>query len=142
MIRIVVLAVFACLPLICCRPLPRYIVTTSPIGVVGVGHPGLCVAVDPTNPKGVWWWEPGRSGCSSRSTGPSAFRGENGSVVATPSGAVDVHFQLQMMVSGPREVALVFQDGAMQVAGSGQRVPTERHTDIGVPEQAGQPLAR
>ena len=47
-----------------------------------------------------------------------------------------------MMVSGPRDVALVLQDGAMQVARSGQRVPTERHTDIEVPEQAGQPLAR
>jgi hypothetical protein len=40
------------------------------------------VAVDPTDPKGVWWWEPGRSGCSSRSTGPSAFRGDDATVLA------------------------------------------------------------
>jgi hypothetical protein len=134
-VRILLIAVFASLPLVSCRPLPRYIVTTSPIDVVGVGHPGLCVAVDPTDPKGVWWWEPGRSGCSSRSTGPSAFRGDNGKVVATTSGAMNVNFELQLMVSGPRDVALVLQDGTMQVARSGQRVPTERHGSIEVPEQ-------
>ena len=135
MIRQFVVATFVSLLLINCRPLPRYIVTTSPIDVVGVGHPGLCVAVDPTDPKGVWWWEPGRSGCSSRSTGPTAFRRENGTVEVTPAGAIDVRFQLQMMVSAPRDVALVVQDGAMQVTKSGQRVPTERRSNLEVPEQ-------
>jgi hypothetical protein len=46
---------------------PRYVVTASPIDV-RVGS-GLCVAVDPSDPKGVWWWQPGED-CSSRSTGP------------------------------------------------------------------------
>lgn len=37
---------------------PRYIVTTAPIAV-RVGHSvGLCIAVDPADPQGVWWWEP------------------------------------------------------------------------------------
>ena len=49
--------------------------------------------------------------------------------------AMNVNFELQLMVSGPRDVALVLQDGTMQVARSGQRVPTERHGSIEVPEQ-------
>jgi hypothetical protein len=40
---------------------PRYVVTASPIDV-RVGS-GLCVAVDPSDPKGVWWWHPGKD-CS------------------------------------------------------------------------------
>ena len=33
----------------------------------------LCVAVDPRDPHGVWWWQPGASGCTSRSTGPTCL---------------------------------------------------------------------
>src|SRR4029453_19107515 len=66
------------LALVACRSMPpeaapaRYIVTTAPLGV-GAASPGICVAVDPTDPQGIWWWEPGWSGCSSRSTGPGVF---------------------------------------------------------------------
>jgi hypothetical protein len=54
------------LALVACRSIPpegapaRYIVTTAPLGVDAVS-PGLCVAVDLTDPQGIWWWEPGRS---------------------------------------------------------------------------------
>ena len=33
--------------------------TSSAIDV-GVG-PGLCIAIDPRDPRGAWWWEPGAS---------------------------------------------------------------------------------
>jgi hypothetical protein len=51
-IRIFALAVFASLPLISCRPLPRYIVTTSPIDVLGVGHPWVLRGGRPHGSKG------------------------------------------------------------------------------------------
>lgn len=129
------LALMFGLTLFACRRVPRYIVTTSPLNIVGVGHPGLCVAVDPNDSKGVWWWEPGRSGCSSRSTGPTAFRADAAAVAASPSGTIDVHFQVQMQVGAPRAVGLVLQDGGMRVVASGERVPTERRNDIDLPEQ-------
>ena len=25
-------------------------------------HLGLCIAIDPKDPKGIWWWDAGRSG--------------------------------------------------------------------------------
>ena len=126
------------LPLLACRssapPVPRYIVTTAPIGVVGVAHPGLCIAVDPTDTGGVWWWEPGRSGCASRSTGPTVFRAE-GATVTPPaaSGAIEVHFKLQLMVSGARDIRLVLEDGGMRDVASGARVATGRRNDLDVP---------
>jgi hypothetical protein len=115
-------------------PAPRYIVTTTPIDVVGVGHPGLCVAVDPTDAQGVWWWEPGRSGCSSRSTGPTVFRAGGANVAApTPSGEIEVHFQLQLMEGAPRDVGLLLLDGGLRVVGSATRVATERRSNLDVP---------
>jgi hypothetical protein len=112
----------------------RYIVTATPIDVLGVAHPGLCVAVDPTDAQGVWWWEPGRSGCSSRSTGPTVFRAERATVTApTQSGAIEVHFRLQRMVTGPRDVGLVLQGGGIRVIASGARVATERRSNLDVP---------
>ena len=57
------------------QPLPRYVVTASPIDV-SLGPSGVCVAVDPLDRRGVWWWEPGASGCASRSTGPGVFHAD------------------------------------------------------------------
>jgi hypothetical protein len=47
-------------------PEPRYLVSERPIDV-GLGPWGLCVALDPLDRQRVWWWEPGASGCRSRS---------------------------------------------------------------------------
>jgi hypothetical protein len=64
--------------LVACRPAsqprlsaPRYVVTESPIDV-GRGI-RLCIAVDPADHRGMWWWQPGATGCDSRSTGPGLF---------------------------------------------------------------------
>jgi hypothetical protein len=116
---------------------PRYIVTVTPINLVGVGHPGHCIAVDPTDAQGVWLWEPGPSGCSSRTTGPMVFRAQPATVaVPIGSGAIEVHFQLQLM-SGPRDVELLIQDGGTRVTASGVAVSTERRSDLDIPPAYG-----
>jgi len=38
-----------------CASHPRYIVTSTPLRVIDPAHPGLCIAIDPTDPKGIWW---------------------------------------------------------------------------------------
>jgi hypothetical protein len=78
-------------------PLPqrtaRYAVSVEPIGV-GLGTLGLCIAVDPTDPHGVWWWEPGASGCVTRSTGPDVFPANKATVTPASNGASAVEFEL------------------------------------------------
>ena len=114
-------------------PTPRYIVTATPLNVVGVGHPGLCIAVDPADAHGVWWWEPGPSGCSRRTTGPTVFRAELATVAASPgSAAIDVRFQLHLM-SGPRDIKLLLDESGMRVSPSGARVSTGRRADLDIP---------
>jgi hypothetical protein len=118
-------------------PVPRYIVTATAINLVGLGHPGLCLAVDPTDAQGVWWWEPGPAGCSTRTTGPTVFRAQLATVAApTRSGVIAVRFQLQLM-SGPRDVRLVLQDGGLRVTASDARVSTERRDDLDIPPAYG-----
>jgi hypothetical protein len=116
---------------------PRYIVTATPVDLVGVGHPGLCVAVDPADEHGVWWWEPGPSGCSRRTTGPTVLRAQL-ATVATSRGSsdIEVRFQLPLM-SGSRDVRLQLQEGSMRVMASGARVPTARRADLNIPPAYG-----
>jgi len=119
------------------RSVPRYIVTTKPLDIVGVGHPGLCIAIDPTDEHGVWWWEPGPSGCSTRTTGPTVFRAQLATVTANRgSDDIDVRFTLQLM-NGSRDVRLHLQDGGLSVTGSGARVPTQRRDDLNIPPAYG-----
>jgi hypothetical protein len=145
-----VISLLICLELGACRSpsrstpaVPRFIVSGAPLGLVNVQHPGLCVAVDPSDPKGVWWWEPGRSGCSSRSTGPDVFPANDATVVSRPDTVdVDVRFRVQLIV-GPgstgvdfRDVRLVLRDGRMEVVGSTASVSTVRRRDLVLPESA------
>jgi hypothetical protein len=111
----------------------RYVVTATPVDVFGTDTTKLCIAVDPADAHGVWWWEPGPSGCSTRTTGPTVFRGEDATVVASPgSGAVAVEFRLQLTM-GFRDVRLRLQDDAIQLADSGVRVSTERRPNLDIP---------
>ena len=111
-----------------------YIVTVTPVNLVGVGHPGVCIAVNRADPQGVWWWEPGPSGCSSRTTGPTVFRGHL-ATVETPRGsdATEVGFQLQLMSGPPRDVRLVLHDGVVRDVASDVRVSTERRRNLDSP---------
>ena len=117
----------------------RYVVTVGPIDV-GVGVGRLCVAVDPRDPQGVWWWQPGKD-CSTRSTGPSVFHAEE--AVVSPSaqvGATDVRFRLQL-IRAPNssespfaDVWLRIEGGQLQAAATGSRVATTTRHNLEVPE--------
>jgi hypothetical protein len=88
------LFVLALAPLSCHSTVDRYIVTVTPIDV-GVSPSGLCVAVDPKDQHGLWWWEPGHGVCSSRSSGPGLFHAEDAIVSqAARSGPVALSFRL------------------------------------------------
>ena len=115
----------------------RYLVTASPINV-GPNTP-LCVAVDPADRQGVWWWEPGGEGCSSRSTGPGVFQAHEVHVSpATRSTAVDVRFRIPLHVavsstqSPFQDVQLVLEGGSMLVVATGARVPTQGRNDLDI----------
>jgi hypothetical protein len=113
----------------------RYLATERTIDV-GVG-PGLCVAVDLNDTAGVWWWEPGRSGCDSRSTGPDVFHPEAATVTrSAQSGAYEVGFRLGTH-SPTRpfvDVRLLVESGTMKMAGSTEGVRLMRRADLAIPE--------
>jgi len=116
----------------------RYLATVRPIDV-GVGA-GLCVAVDPTNSQGVWWWEPGSTGCTSRSTGPGVFLADSARVAAaSPSGRWEVSFRVPMHSSARPfvEVRLIIDDGMMRDTKSGKAVAVQRRRDLEIPEKPG-----
>jgi len=133
--RSAVLVLLILVPIAGCRSSqPRYIVSTTPMLFIDPRHPGLCVAVDPTDAKGVWWWEPGRSGCSSRSTGPNPFPAAAARVARTTSGTLDVSFEIQLMRAGPRVVRLEVTDREMREAATGLNSRTERRATLDIPE--------
>ena len=113
----------------------RYLATERRIEV-GVA-PGLCVAVDLHDAAGVWWWEPGRSGCGSRSTGPGVFHPEGAKVTrSAQSGAYEVAFRLgtQSTTRPFIDVRLLVESGTMRVAGSKEGVPLVGRSDLEIPE--------
>jgi hypothetical protein len=105
---------------------------------VGVGS-GLCVAVDPLDREGVWWWEPGASGCSSRSTGPNVFHAEQATVsLSAQSGPVALSFRLQTHSAARPfvDVRLVLENGNMRVIETGAQVPIRQRSDLDSTEVA------
>jgi TonB family protein len=118
------------------RDASRYIVTAQPIDV-GAGRP-ICVAVDTTSRQGVSWWEPGTSGCRSRSTGPGVFKGDNANVSrSAKSDAVAFKFRLGTH-SAERQFAdlqFIVEKGILRLIGSDTRVPVERRSDLNLPER-------
>jgi hypothetical protein len=115
----------------------RYMFSTSPIQV-GVVSRALCVAFDPTDAEGVWWWEPGQSDCSSRSPGPGVFRAEDARVEQTRSGDMNVRFRLQLIrpADSPlppfADVALVISNGRMIAPASGNQVAVRERRDLDI----------
>jgi hypothetical protein len=122
--------------LACSSPAPlvqRYIVATNPIDLGIRRHPGLCLAVDSKDLHHVWWWEPGRSGCSSRSTGPALLRADTTEGLLLASGDIRIHFPLQTIIGGPLDVGLLIQESGMRVLASGAWVLSERRGNLDVP---------
>lgn len=125
----------ALLTLASCQSAPRYLVTVTPIDV-GVA-PGLCVAVDPRDPHGVWWWQAGSAGCASRSTGPALFHPDGATVArAADSGSFAIAFRLGTH-SDTRpwiDVTLTVTDAAMRSPATGAEVSVARRGNLDIPE--------
>jgi hypothetical protein len=136
---LLVLLLVACHPRLPSQtPTPRYLVTAAPIEV-GLGNLGLCIAVDPLDQHGVWWWQPGATGCATRSTGPDVFHGEEATVTtATPTGVTAVGFRLQTHSSTHPyiDVRLVLEENGIRTVQSGARVSLQRRRNLDIPERA------
>jgi hypothetical protein len=113
---------------------PRYIITTAPIRV-DAGS-GLCLAIDPVDPHGIWWWQPGRSGCTSRMT-TEILHAIDARVSRTSSGEVDGSFRLPLH-GGPGlpyfvDVDLKVRRRAMTETHTGATVTIVWKTNLNVP---------
>lgn len=115
----------------------RYVVTVDPIDL-GIGSGRFCVAIEPGNPRGVWWWEPGKD-CSTRSTGPGVFHAEGATVSPSArAGATEISFRVQLIrrpnsVEPPfAHVVLQLDGGHLQSAATGSRVATAIRHDLQV----------
>lgn len=145
MVRTPLLPAFLVLALLACQPMGqgqsgavRYLVTDTPLDV-GVG-PGLCVAVDPSDEHGVWWWEPGATGCSTRSTGPGVFPANRAVVPRpTPGAALAVTFRVGThSTTRPFvDVRLAVGGGSMRALETGARARLVRRPDLDVQEKPG-----
>ena len=116
-----------------CASPPRYIVTSIPLKVIDPAHPGLCIAIDPKDPKGIWWWDAGRSGCTDRSS--STMAAGRASVTPATTGAVHASFQVGLMSGENLQVRLEAFDGRIRDTISGLSVPAERRASLEVPER-------
>jgi hypothetical protein len=113
---------------------PRYIVTASPIDI-NVGT-AICVAVNQKDEHGVWWWEPGVAGCSTRSTGPEVFPASSATVVSSSNDASDVSFRIpiQSLTTPYVDVRLVVSEREIRVVNSGARVLAHVRRDLHLSE--------
>lgn len=124
----------------CQAPSPaRYLVSDRPVAVPGV-VPAICVAVDPSDPKGVWHWGPVGSDCSRRSTGPGVFPAHEPFVARDESGALRAGLRIQLIThpdsSSPPfiDIRLLLKDAMMQVVGTDVRVPIRSRGDLAIDE--------
>jgi len=94
------------------------------------------VAIDPADSRGVWWWEPGETGCASKSTGPGVFHAENATVSRyMGSQAVNVGFRIPLHGPPPFvDVALTVENGKMRSRDGSVRVAVEHRADLDVPD--------
>jgi hypothetical protein len=110
-----------------------YLVTATPVDVgLRAGH-NLCVAVDPSSSDGIWWWDPGSTGCSSRSS--SIMRAEHPSITAKTSSTFEVHFRVGLISRPPGsdlEVSLVIESDKVRGA-NGSSVSVLRRADLDIP---------
>jgi hypothetical protein len=114
----------------------RYVVTAAPLGV---GVPAkLCLAVDPADVHGVWWWESGKNGCANRSTGPGVFTADS-ATVSRNNGAIEAAFRLPLHAKvGERDsldVRLTIEGGQMRSSTSVEGVPVTTRRDLDIPER-------
>jgi hypothetical protein len=121
-----------------------YIVTAEPIRV-HTGPGDLCIAIDPSDQAGIWWWGPGRSGCLSRNTTPgpgqesakglaALFHADRATVSEDSSGTVHASFRLGL--HGPPEfvdIELTAHAGRIRCTQTGAEVSTKRLGVLDIP---------
>lgn len=117
----------------------RYIVNVAPL-LTGTGNRGLCFAVDPSQAHGVWWWQPMKGKCTSRSTGPGVFHAERSELMMLPGGAVEFRFQIPMMPK-PRDpnppdarVLVRIEKDSMRSLTMRSSSTTTRRNDLAIPD--------
>lgn len=117
----------------------QYVVTASPIDL-GIGSGRFCVAVDPKDPQGVWWWEPGND-CTTRSTGPAVFHAERASVsTSVVSGVTPFTFRIPLKRAANAaeppfvDLQLKLEPGFMEASATGSRVATTVRRDLDIPD--------
>ncbi|MGH9886188.1 MAG: hypothetical protein ACREBE_11700 [bacterium] len=112
----------------------RYCVTAESLDVGSSAK--LCVAVDASDAHGVWWWQPGTSGCSSRSTGPTLFKAES-ATLSKHDGTVEAGFRLPLhgLPNQPKhiDVRLVIERGRMRSQAPDSGVDVAHRNDLHVP---------
>jgi hypothetical protein len=132
---LIVPALIACRAVAASRPsAERYLVTATPINVGGGIK--LCIAVDPDDQQGIWWWTPGDTGCASRSSGPGLFHPEGASVARTAPGSTSIGFRLGTHSSARPfiDVGLIVEHDTMRALESHDTVSIQRRRDLDVPE--------
>jgi hypothetical protein len=115
----------------------RYVVTAEPLHLDLPTNP-LCIAIDPADPQGVWWWEPGSS-CRNRRTSDILHPGRPVVVRDASSVRIEVSFRigLHSLTRPFVDVTLVVDEKGMGSATSDVRVPTEDRDDLDIPSFSG-----
>jgi hypothetical protein len=107
-----------------CGSTARYVVTASPIDALGIRQLRFCIAVEPSNPQGVWYWHPVRSDCSTPASRSSLIQGHRAKVMLQASGAIEASFEVPMQSGDSRQVEIVFSDGTVRASPTGDSVAT------------------
>jgi len=120
----------------------RYAVTAEPLDV---GGPRLCLAVDPSDVHGVWWWQSWAGGCASRDTGPGLFRPDQATVVKEGE-VVRVSFRLGLHGIPPQpdhlDVRIVLEGDRMRSTASGSSVAVVSRDNLDIQSRMGHDLPR
>ena len=113
-----------------------YIASVEPVNV-GLDQK-ICIAAAPRTRDGIWWWEPGPSGCTTRSTGPDVFHAEQATITSPSTDRFVLAFRLAThSTSRPfLDVKLVVEKGEMRSSESGPPVPVYRRGNLNIPEES------
>lgn len=122
------------------RPGRTYLMTATPI-YVGLGTKGMCIAIDPQDSTGVWWWQSWRPTCATRSTGPGVFHAENGRVSTSPrSKVIGAHLRLDLIPRpGQRQqehvdIDVAFEGNRVRSPATGATVAISRRNNLEIPQ--------
>lgn len=122
----------------------EYVVTLDPIRIDS-GPGGICIAIDPADRAGVWWWGSGRSGCATRNTMAQPnqesvtglavlFHPVDAVVSHTPAGETEARFRLAL--HGPPDhvdLVLIVRGDQLESSPTGMNVGIKRVRQLDIP---------